>query len=189
MGFFGDLKDSIFGEDPGETFGKRKKYIGQARGELDAGFTAARGEIGAGVEAQTAGLEAAERKTSSISRGARRDAKDRSTKLQGLATLRYGAGGKYGTTALDQARMGIQSSLTRDLESIDSSMAGLFSQLATRKGEVQGQGRFQLARLDQQRGSSQAGLSTQLAGLVPQQEGIFGDVLGTAAGIGLAAAI
>lgn len=189
MGFFSDIKDSIFGDDPSDVFKKQRGHLDVARGELAGGFNQARGQIGAGIEAEKAGIESAERKASGISRGARREAKDRASQMQGLATLRYGAGGKYGTTALDQARLGIQSSLTRDLESIDSAMAGLFSELAGEKGRVEGQGRFALANIGQQEGRAQAGLSTQLAGLVPQQEGIFGDLVGAATGIGLSTLI
>lgn len=186
MGLFDDIGDLIFGDDPQDTFGRQQRYIDQARREFQQGDIAALSRLGEGTRAAVGGYEAGERKASKVSRGARREAKERASELEGLALSRYGAGGRYGTTALDHARMGISSRLTRDLEGIDAAMAGLFSDLAVGKGRAQQQGQAAMAGLESQMGGRQAALSQQLAGLVPHEEGVFGDILGTAAGIGLA---
>jgi len=177
------------GDSSGKYRGKMRQNILQQqdvqRRYGDATLSALRG----GIEARTQGYDQAIDRTSSISRAARRDAITRSEQLAGTLTQRFGAGGKYGTTALDQARMGLASSLTRDLEGIDAGFADLFGELAIGRGMAEAEGQGDLANFQQLRGGQESEILKLLAGQIKQPKGgalsgIFG-AAGSAAGLAL----
>ena len=169
-------------------FKKQRRFINQARGEYGVAASLARDRIGQGIEAQREAYDKAASATSRQSRSARRSAKEAATKAQGQLLSRYGVGGKYGSTALDQARIGINSRLTRDLEGIDAAFAGLLSDLELSRGRAEASGQADLAQLALDEGRFGADINSTLAGLVPATTdplyGALGGALGGFAGSG-----
>lgn len=193
MGLFdkltgGLLSPDLRGEGTGRYRGELRGLINQERDSDRMYGDATLESIRRGNQARVGGYDQALDKASTISRGARRDAITSAEGMQKTLTARMGAGGKFGTTALDNARMGLASSLTRDLESIDSGFADLFQGLAVGRGEAVGQGEDRLAQFQQGRGEQESELYRMLAGTLRQpKQGMLGGILG-AAGAGLGAA-
>ncbi len=173
------LMDTLRGSGTGGLRRKQKKLLQQER-ESDRMYGDATLEsIRRGQEAAVGGYDQAISKTSTISRAARRDAISRAEELGGTLTARFGAGGKFGTTALDQARMGLASSLTRDLEGIDSGFADLFGQLSVGRGQAQAAGESDIAQFQQLRGGQESEILRLLAGTLKQpRPGVLSGILG-----------
>ena len=175
MGFL----DSLRGSGTKEFRHAQRRLIGQERESNRMYGDATLEAIRRGTAAQVGGYEQAIGKASTISRASRRDAITRSKELEGTLTTRMGAGGKFGTTALDNARLGIQSSLARDLESIDSGFAGLFGELAIGKGGAEAAGQGALANFQQMRAGQESELFRLLQGTIRQpRPGMLGGILG-----------
>ena len=181
----GGILDTLRGEGTKRFRHEQRRFIGQER-ESDRLFgDASIAALQRGQAAQVGGYDQAISKASDISRGARRDAITRSKELEGTLTARMGAGGKFGTTALDNARMGLASSLTRDLEGIDAGFSGLFSELAIGRGGAMAEGENRLAAFQQGRSEQESELTRMLAGTIRQPKpGMLGGILG-ATGMGL----
>lgn len=181
----GALFDSLRGEGSGKYRGKLTALLNQERDVNRMYGDATLEALRRGNEAAVGGYDQAIGKASDISRSARREAITRGEGLEGQLVARMGAGGKFGTTALDNARMGLASSLTRDLEGIDSAFSGLFSELAIGKGQAIQGGEQGIAGFQQLRAGQESDYYQRLAGLVkPPKQGMLSGVLG-AAGVGL----
>lgn len=190
MGFLSSLPgsklfDAARGEGSGRYRGQLRDLINQER-ESDKLYGDATLEaIRTGNEARVAGYDQALGKASDVSRSSRREAITRSEGMQDQLVARMGAGGKFGTTALDNARLGLGSALTRELEDIDSRFAGLMSELSIGKGGAIGQGQDRLAAFQQGRGEQESELIRMLTStLRPTRQGMLSGILG-AAGAGL----
>lgn len=154
----GFLRDGLKGLFGGGKGGKISKIIGQER-ESDRAFgEAARGSIVKGITAQREGFDQAKGAASDASRGLRREVLKQGQTAQNELIQRYGAGGKFATTALDNARMGLASSLTADLEMIDSGFAKLLGELSIGQGAAEMQGQGMLANLDMARSDQESEL-------------------------------
>jgi hypothetical protein len=197
MGFGGRLwkhtvASKLWGGLKGESSGNYRKglagIINQARESNQLYGAQAREQLQKGLGAQLGGYDQAINKTSGIERTARRDAITRSGDLEASVTNQYGQGGRFGTTALDNARMGLHSSLTRDLDAIDSNFAGLFSQLSIGKGQAEAGGRSALAGLEIGQGDRESQLIQLLSGTLKKPKpGMLSELLGLAgAGLGTA---
>jgi|SRR6185503_11948119 len=181
----GRLSDLLRGEGTGRYRGQLAGLIGQER-ESDKLYGDATIEaLRRGNEARVAGYDQAIGKASDISRASRREATTRAEGMMGELTSRMGAGGKFGTTALDNARLGLGSALTRELEGIDAAFSGLMSELAVGKGSAIGEGERDIAAFQQGRSEQESELFRLLTGTLKQpRPGMLGGVLG-AAGAGL----
>ena len=179
-GLFGG--SSIWGEKPGKTFRKQRASVLRGAALQAQGDALNRAEVAQGLRANLKGYDAALDQVSTTSRTARRESKERSQALGGQLTQRYGAGGQYGSTALAHAQMGLNASLTRELEGIDAGLAGLFGDISIGRGQAEFGGRAALGAIDAQSAGNQANAWYQIAGLQPQNEGIWKELLGTAVG-------
>lgn len=193
MGFLSKLSggllfdDELRGEGSGRYRGQVRDLINQERESNKLYGDSTLEAIRSGNEARVGGYDQAIGKASDISRSSRREAITRAEGMQGELTARMGAGGKFGTTALDNARLGLGSALTRELEDIDSSFAGLMSELSIGKGNAIGEGQNRIAAFQQGRGDEEAELIRLLTGtLKPTRQGMLAEILG-AGGAGLGA--
>lgn len=182
------LKDFLLGEGSGRERGEKRGLINQERESNQLYGDATIEAIRRGNEAKVGGYDQAISTASDISRSSRREAITRGDEMQGTLATRYGAGGKFGTTALDNARLGLQSNLTADLEDIDSKFAGLMSELSIGRGGAVSQGEDKLAAFQQDRAGQESELYRLLAGTIkPTQGGALSGVLGAVgAGVGTA---
>lgn len=184
IGLGGGL-DGLRGEGSGRYRGELKALLEREREANRLYGDQAQAQLEAGLKGTEAGYNQALERTSQISRSARRDAITQGEKDQATLVQRLGAGGKFGTTALDNARMGLHSSLTRDLESIDSGFAELLSSLAVGKGAALASGRGALAALAQGRAAQDVATLRGMKDTIrPPRPGALSGI-GAAAGAGL----
>lgn len=163
---------------------KQRALLEQIRSQNRLSGEVARAQLEKGMQAQLGAYDQAIEKSSSQSRAARREAVTQAAKQQSELVQRYGAGGAYGTTALDQARQGVQSSLTRDLESIDAGFSGLFGNLAIGRGQAEAEGRAELGQLALDQGAQEGDILRMLYGRAsaPQKPGALANILGVVGG-------
>lgn len=184
----GDIKDKLLGSGTGQYRAGLTRIINQARDANRLSGDRALTQLQTGLGAELKGYDEAIAKTSGISRSARRETVTRSGTAEAGLVNKYGQSGRFGTTALDNARMGLHSTLSRDLESIDSNFAGLFAQLSTGKGRAEAGGRAGIASLEVGQGMRESQLIQLLASALKKPTpGMLSDVLGLiGAGVGSA---
>jgi hypothetical protein len=172
------LMNSLRGEGTSKYRGDLRKLIGQER-ESDRMFgDVTQEQLTKGLQARIGGYDQAIERSSDVSRAARRGVLQRGKQLESDLTARMGAGGKFGTTALDAARIGLHSALSSDLENIDAGFADLFSSLAVGRGETEAAGRSALGAFAQDRSSQESELYRLLAGTVKTPKaGMLGGLL------------
>lgn len=177
------LLDKLSGSGTGKYRAGLAGIINQARQSNQLYGDQARTQLQQGLGATLKGYDDAINRTSGIERSARRDAITRAGDLEADVTNRYGQAGRFGTTALDMAKRGISSSLTRDLEDIDAGFANLFSQLSIGKGGAEMGGRAALADLEMGQGDRESQLIQLLSGSLKQPTpGLISSILALAGG-------
>jgi len=131
------------------------------------------------------GFDTATRLASDSARSVRREAKENAGKLEGEVMQRFGATGKYGTTAMDQARAGIGSRLTRDMDSINTRLSGLMGGLAVGKSQAVAQGKQQLGARIGSGAALNAGIAESRASSISAMKdpGALGGLFGMLAGM------